>query len=68
MEQMGVFDQINGVLLGTFMNFENAHLELTVYDLLKMHINTSLPVAATKEIGHGHDSKAIVIGKELVLE
>jgi len=68
LEQMGVFDQINGVLLGTFMNFENAHLELTVYDLLKMHINTSLPVAATKEIGHGHDSKAIVIGKELVLE
>jgi muramoyltetrapeptide carboxypeptidase LdcA involved in peptidoglycan recycling len=30
-----------------------------------MHISDTLPVAMTKEIGHGHDSKAIVIGKEM---
>lgn len=68
LEQMGVFDQVHGVLLGTFTDYENADLKLTVYDLLKMHINESLPVAATKEIGHGHDSKAIVIGQEIVFE
>ena len=67
LEQMGVFDQVNGVLLGTFTDYENADLKMTVYDLLKMHLHENLPVAATKEIGHGHDSKAIVIGREIVL-
>jgi muramoyltetrapeptide carboxypeptidase LdcA involved in peptidoglycan recycling len=37
---------------------------MSVYDLLKMHISKDLPVASTREIGHGHNSKAIVIGKE----
>ncbi len=64
LEQMGAFEQIEGVLLGTFTNYEKADLELSVYELLKMHINDSLPVACTKEIGHGNDAKAIVIGKK----
>ena len=68
LEQIGVFDQVAGVLLGTFTNYEKSNLGMTVYDLLKMHIDEGLPVAATGEIGHGHDSKAIVIGKETVFE
>ncbi|SEL56581.1 Muramoyltetrapeptide carboxypeptidase LdcA (peptidoglycan recycling) [Butyrivibrio sp. ob235] len=67
LEQIGVFDKVSGVLLGTFTNYEKADLELTIYDLLKMHISDALPVAATREIGHGHDSKAIVIGERLKL-
>ncbi|WP_044928926.1 LD-carboxypeptidase [Butyrivibrio sp. AD3002] len=67
LEQIGVFDKVRGVLLGTFTNYEKADLELTIYDLLKMHISDSLPVAKTREIGHGHDSKAIVIGEKLEL-
>ncbi len=67
LEQIGVFEQVSGVLLGTFTNYEKADLELSVYDLLKMHVSKSLPVAATAEIGHGHDSKAIVIGEKLEL-
>ncbi|WP_044959948.1 S66 family peptidase [Butyrivibrio sp. WCD2001] len=67
LEQIGVFDKVSGVLLGTFTNYEKADLELTIYDLLKMHISDALPVAATREIGHGHDSKAIVIGEKLEL-
>lgn len=62
LDDIGVFKQISGVLLGTFTNYEKASLELTVYDLLKMHISDNLPVACTKEIGHGNDSKAIKIG------
>ena len=68
LEQIGVFEQIAGVLLGTFTNYEKAGLELPVYELLKMHIDEELPVAATREIGHGHDSKAVVIGKRTVIE
>ena len=62
LDDIGVFKQISGVLLGTFTNYEKADLELTVYDLLKMHISESMPVACTREIGHGNDSKAIKIG------
>ncbi|MCR5468485.1 MAG: LD-carboxypeptidase [Lachnospiraceae bacterium] len=67
LEQIGVFDKVSGVILGTFTNYEKEDYELTVYDLLKMHIPDMLPVASTKEIGHGHDSKAIVIGEKLTL-
>lgn len=61
---MGVFDKVAGVLLGTFTNYEKAGLTMSVYDLLKMHIPEALPVAYTRDIGHGHDAKAIAIGKE----
>ena len=63
LEQIGVFDQAAGVLLGTFTQYEKANLKLSVFDLLKMHISDTLPVAQTNEIGHGHDAKAIIIGK-----
>ena len=58
-------DLANGVLLGTFTAYEKADLEYSVYDLLKMHISDDLPVACTRDIGHGHNSKAIYIGKEM---
>ena len=67
LEQIGVFDKVAGVLLGTFTNYEKEDYELSVYDLLKMHITDTMPVAYTKEIGHGHDSKGIMIGEKLKL-
>lgn len=67
LDHMGVFDQVAGVLLGTFTEYEKADLELSVFDLLKMHINNTLAVASTREIGHGNDSKAIIIGKNILL-
>lgn len=63
LEQMGVFQQISGIVLGTFTSYESAGLQLSVYDLLKPHIPEDFPVAQTAEIGHGTDAKAIVIGK-----
>ena len=64
LDDIGVFDQVSGVLLGTFTGYEKAELSLSVFDLLKMHISDTLPVACTRDIGHGHDAKAIIIGKE----
>ncbi len=68
LEQIGVFDEVSGVLLGTFTSYEKSNLKLSVYELLKMHISEDLSVASTREIGHGFDSKAIVIGGEIRLE
>ncbi len=65
LEQIGVFDEVVGVLLGTFTKYEKSNPEMTVFDLLKMHIDDNLPVAVTREIGHGHDSKAIIIGEKM---
>jgi muramoyltetrapeptide carboxypeptidase LdcA involved in peptidoglycan recycling len=67
LDDIGVFDMVSGVLLGTFTNYEKAGLTLSVYDLLKTHISDVLPVACTRDIGHGHDAKAIIIGKEYFL-
>ena len=64
LDDIGVFKQVSGVLLGTFTGYEKAELEMSVFDLLKMHITEDLTVAATKEIGHGHDSTAIIIGEK----
>ena len=65
--KIGVFDKVAGILLGTFTNYEKEDYELSVYDLLKMHISDTMPVANTKEIGHGHDSKAIVVGERIYM-
>lgn len=63
LEQMGVFEKVAGIMLGTFTAYECANLQMSVFDLLKMHIPEGLPVAKTNDIGHGHDSKAVVIGR-----
>ena len=65
LDNMGVFDKVSGILLGTFTQFEKAEQQYSVFDLLKMHIKNDLPVACTREIGHGRDAKAIVIGKNM---
>lgn len=65
LEQLGVFDQVAGIMLGTFTFYENANFQKSVYDLLKMHTRESLPVAMTRDVGHGSDSKAIVLGKRV---
>lgn len=64
LEQTGAFDQVSGVLLGTFTAYERAGMTLSVYDLLKSHIREDLPVAETGEIGHGTDARAAYIGRE----
>ena len=68
LDLMGVFDQVAGVLLGTFTKYEEAGLSFSVYDLLKMHISDTLPVVKTTEVGHGPDSKAVVIGRNMKLK
>ena len=67
--QMGVFDKINGIILGSFTKMEEAEEKPEIGDLVKQVVrNEAMPIVKTREIGHGPDSRAIVIGMPLTLE
>ena len=67
LKQMGAFDKVNGVLLGTFTAMERSECTPDIVTLVKEVCGPDMPIAKTAEIGHGHDSKAIIIGRELQL-
>lgn len=68
LKHMGVFSKIKGILLGTFTKMEENKFEPTVEDILIKILNDNqLPVAKTKEVGHGSDSKCIAVGKLMIL-
>ena len=57
----------NGVLLGTFTTMEQKRCEPDIVTLVKEICGREMPIAKTAEVGHGDDSKAIVIGREIEL-
>lgn len=65
--QMGVFRQINGMLLGTFTEMEETQSQPDIQELVKRFAGKDIPIAKTKEIGHGADAKGIVIGRKICL-
>ena len=62
LKQMGVFDKISGLLLGTFTNIEKIYNKNDIYSIVKDFIDKDLPVAKTSEAGHAKDSKVLEIG------
>lgn len=67
LSQLGAFDKVAGILLGTFTEMEELECKPDIVTLLQQYVKDDMPIAVTKEIGHGVDSKAIVIGKEISL-
>ena len=67
LKQLGAFDKVNGVLLGTFTTMERNQCTPGIVSLVKEVCGPALPIATTLEIGHGDDSKAIIIGREIEL-
>ena len=67
LKQLGAFDKVNGVLLGTFTTMERNQCTPDIVSLVKEVCGPALPIATTLEIGHGDDSKAIMIGREIEL-
>lgn len=67
LKQIGVFNKINGIILGTFTEMEKKNCLPDITELVKKFTGNDLPIAKTNEIGHGADSKAIIIGEKLVL-
>lgn len=67
LQQLGAFDKVAGILLGTFTQMEAEKCTPNVEALLTKMVHAELPIAVTKDIGHGTDAKAIIIGQELYL-
>ena len=61
----GAFEQIAGILLGTFTEMEAKQCMPDIVQLVKKYVRKTMPIAVTKQIGHGTDAKGIVIGGEL---
>lgn len=62
---MGIFEQIKGVLMGTFTQMETQEGTDSIIELASRFVPNNIPIAKTQFIGHSADSKAIIIGKEL---
>ena len=62
LEQIGVFEQVTGIILGTFTEMEKENCIPDMVTLVKRKVPKEIPIAVTREIGHGTDSKAILIG------
>lgn len=68
LKQMGAFDKIQGVILGTFSKMQENNISPTIEELVvKIINNPNLPIVKTEEIGHGTNSKCIVIGENITL-
>ena len=68
-KQIGAFDNINGILLGTFTELEKDSSSPKIEDILiKILENPIIPIAKTDELGHSSNSKCISIGKSLYLD
>lgn len=72
LQQMGVFDKISGLYLGTFTQWEqklekeaSGKEKMTMERLVTEYVPSHIPIAKTYEIGHSPVSKALYIGKNL---
>lgn len=68
LRQIGAFEQIKGILLGTFSKMEKNNSKPDMVSLVKEFVGQAIPIAKTQEIGHGSDSKAIIIGERLIIK
>ncbi len=67
LQQLGVFEKINGILLGTFLQMEEQETGPGIGELVLEYTKNTCPVAQTSQIGHRSDSHAAIIGKPLFL-
>ena len=68
LKQLGAFDKVNGIILGTFTAMEKNHCVPDMLTLVREYAHPEMPIAVTREIGHGEDAKAIFVGREIVIE
>lgn len=69
LRQMGVFEQISGLLLGTFTELDRSGAAPGIEELvLDIASRPDLPVARTNRVGHGADSLCLPLGQRLQLK
>ena len=63
LQQMGAFDKIGGLLLGTFTELDEKEGREKIEELvLSLRGERKFPVARTRQVGHGADSRGLPIG------
>ncbi len=68
-KQLGVFKEIKGIILGNFTEMENNQYSPSIIELVKDIVSDeNMPIVKTSEIGHGPDSKCIIIGENIELK
>ena len=65
LKQIGVFDKISGLLIGTFTKIEKEISVEELFELVQEYSPSSLAVAKTQEVGHAKNSKALKIGEKI---
>ena len=63
--QMGVFDRIDGILLGTFTKMREERLTPTIEELVLSMTPSRVAVAVTSYVGHYPDARAVLLGADL---
>lgn len=63
LKQIGVFRKVQGILLGTFTQMEKETCCLDIVSFVKQYAGSEIPIVKTQQIGHGTDSKGIIIGQ-----
>lgn len=62
-KQIGVFNKVKGIILGSYTEMEKNKYSPSIVEIVKDIINDpTMPIVKTNEIGHGKDSKCIIIG------
>lgn len=62
-KQIGMFKKAKGIILGSYTEMEEEKYTPTIVDIAKEIVEDSnIPIIKTREIGHGKDSKCIIIG------
>lgn len=67
LKQMGVFEHIKALLLGTFTEMETKSCLPAIEEIALSYVPSHIPIAKTSQIGHGTDSLGLIIGDEIVL-
>ncbi len=68
LKQLGVFEKINGILLGRFSEMEKKGYTPTVQELVEKIVPPEIPIAVTPYVGHEADARAVCIGREYSLK
>ena len=68
LKQIGVFDKISGLLIGTFTKIEKEISVEELFELVQEYIPSSLAVAKTQEVGHEKNSKTLKIGEKIYIK
>lgn len=67
-KHMGVFKKIKGIILGSFTEMEREDYSPDIVSIVKNIVDDeNMPIIKTNEVGHGKDSKCIVIGEKIEL-